>query len=118
MTGDNGSGNNTLSPHVVWATVVILLGLLGTVAFIVTRNLEPSNYLSLVGSIVAPTLGIAYAIIQNGKMVAKVDKIEKQTNGALTQQIQSVKHEVTKAVDELRAVRTENEDSGKGSDAD
>lgn len=115
---DGGSGS--LSPHVIWASVVIIMTIAGTTAYVATTDLPQERYLSLFATVVAPVLATVFVMFKTGKIgkqienvEQKTDKIEQQTNGALTAQINAVKAELHGVTELLKSVVDEHKKEGE-----
>lgn len=120
-TRDGGSGK--VSPHVVWASLTAFLGVVGATSYVITRDLPGDQYLWISGSILAPTLGVVVNILQNRKIINKqstatdvaletrevTDKIEKQTNGALAEQFESLKALLAELSQRVNEIKKEGE---------
>lgn len=99
-------GGRDIRAHVIWASVLIIMCLIGVTAYVSTTDMGTTRYLSLFGTVVAPVLGIIVVMFQNAAVKdkaalveQKVDKIEAQTNGNLHEKLDEVKTEVINAVE-------------------
>ena len=67
---------NVKSPHVIWATVAIILGILTAAVVMILNNKDPSTLGDVITSIALPLLG-ALGV----GLYFKVDKVQDNVNG-------------------------------------
>lgn len=68
----------------VWAVVAIVLGALASVTAVAVSGATSADLLQVISAAVVPTVTI---LLVGGNVSSKVDKVEKQVNGRMSQLI-------------------------------